>query len=261
MNETTPDAWFYSRQGERLGPVTFDELRQMAKQAELNPRLDMVWKHGMDQWTPAGEIPGLFERRAEAEPAAEIAAEIAVTAAADPYTPPASEGAGEVDLSEQWPGARRRGYIFFVVLLPVLWNIATIFGATLTTRLVDPNIASLIIMAGSIVMLIIVIYFSLMRLVNLGMSRWWFLGSFVPLLNLWVGYRCFACPAGYAVHKKLDGAGIFLAIIYWLMIALVLLVIAAAIAMLAGALGSPEMREQLEEIMRGLETPPAAPAP
>ena len=116
-------------------------------------------------------------------------------------------------------------------------------------------------MAGSIVMLIIVIYFSLMRLVNLGMSRWWFLGSFVPLLNLWVGYRCFACPAGYAVHKKLDGAGIFLAIIYWLMIALVLLVIAAAIAMLAGALGSPEMREQLEEIMRGLETPPAAPAP
>ena len=82
------------------------------------------------------------------------------------------------------------------------------------------------------------------------MSRWWYLANFVPFLNLWVGYRSFACPAGYAYHKKLDGAGVFLAIVYWLMLAVSLLAIAAVIALLMGALGSPEFKEQLQEIHR-----------
>ena len=66
----------------------------------------------------------------------------------------------------------------------------------------------------------------------------------MPILNFWVGYRCFACPAGYAYHKKLDGVGIFLAIVYWLMIAVVLLAVAAVIAVLLGAVGSPELQQQ-----------------
>ena len=67
MNETPPDAWFYSREGERIGPVTFAELKVKATEAALNPRLDMVWTHGMPEWKPAGEIDGLFERRATPE--------------------------------------------------------------------------------------------------------------------------------------------------------------------------------------------------
>ena len=54
------------------------------------------------------------------------------------------------------------------------------------------------------------------------MSRWWYLAVFAPVLNLWVGYRCVACPSGYAHHKKMDVPGIALAALYW-------------IAMLAGA--------------------------
>ena len=26
-------------------------------------------------------------------------------------------------------------------------------------------------------------------------------------MNIWLGYRLYACPAGYQTHKKLDGAG------------------------------------------------------
>ena len=85
------------------------------------------------------------------------------------------------------------------------------------------------------------------RLINLGLSGWWSLGYFVPLLNLWLGYRCFACPGGYAYHKKLDAAGVFLAIVYWLMLAFVVSSIAFTGAVLFGKLGSPELRQQVRE--------------
>ncbi len=92
------------------------------------------------------------------------------------------------------------------------------------------------------------------------MSRWWYLANFVPLLNIWVGYRCFACPAGYAYHKKLDGAGIFLAIIYWLLVAIGVLVVAAGIALLFGAIGTPEMRQQIQDALSA-HPAPTAPTP
>jgi hypothetical protein len=93
-----------------------------------------------------------------------------------------------------------------------------------------------------------------MRLMNLGMSRWWFFANFVPILNLWIGYRCFACPAGYALHKKLDGAGVALAILYWLLMVLTVLVMVTVVALLLGTFGSlPELdplRETLSEALR-----------
>jgi uncharacterized protein (DUF983 family) len=84
------------------------------------------------------------------------------------------------------------------------------------------------------------------------MSRMWCLAVFAPFLNLWVGYRCFACPSGYAFHKKLDGPGIVLAIVYWLvMLAFVLMLVAAA-AMLLGAIKSPELQEQIRSLIRSV---------
>jgi uncharacterized membrane protein YhaH (DUF805 family) len=99
----------------------------------------------------------------------------------------------------------------------------------------------------SLVPLILAIAFYLKRFVNLGMSRWWFLGVFVPFLNLWVGYRAYCCPGGFAFHKKLDGIGLVLAILYWLLIALYLLAIIAAIAVMMGTIGDPDLKKQLQE--------------
>ena len=103
--------------------------------------------------------------------------------------------------------------------------------------------------ASQLVPLIFLIYIGLNRLLNLGMSRWWFLGHFVPLLNFWVGYRSFACPAGYAYHKKMDGVGIALAILYWLAIVAGLLAFAALIAVVFGAAGSPELKQQMLDLL------------
>ena len=81
------------------------------------------------------------------------------------------------------------------------------------------------------------------------MSRWWFLAAFAPVLNLWIGYRCFVCPAGYAYHKKLDVSGIALAILY----GLILLSAGMILALHFGVIDSPKIEKQLRVLIRAAE--------
>ena len=52
--------WYYSSNGERQGPVSFDELKSLAVRGGLDPVKDLAWTEGMQSWTPAGQVPGLF---------------------------------------------------------------------------------------------------------------------------------------------------------------------------------------------------------
>lgn len=53
-----PAAWHYARDGQKVGPVGFDALRQLAASGGLRPG-DLVWTAGMAQWTPAAVVPAL----------------------------------------------------------------------------------------------------------------------------------------------------------------------------------------------------------
>jgi uncharacterized RDD family membrane protein YckC len=53
------EQWYYSRGGERQGPVAEDAIRAMAAAGTLDPN-DYVWRDGMADWAPASSIPGLF---------------------------------------------------------------------------------------------------------------------------------------------------------------------------------------------------------
>jgi hypothetical protein len=136
------------------------------------------------------------------------------------------------------------------LLVPNIVMLGLSLAVPLLQQQLGPQITGMATLGILIFVWIVVIGYGLNRLVNLGMSRWWYLGNLVPILNLWVSYRMFVCPAGYAVHKKLDGAGVALAILYWLMVLLAVLMVASVIAIMVGAIGSPEMREQLEEAIR-----------
>ena len=252
MEDEPHEIWFYSRDGEKHGPVSFTHLQAKAKEASLNPRLDMVWCKGMDEWKLAGEIEGLFKRHAVAEPP-----EVPVpTLAGSPYQPPQGDSVAEQMGKEgEWPGARRRSYLIATLIFPSLWGFVIAAGAGFLTTQFGPEIMKIALPGLSVVPLLVIIVISLKRLVNLGMSRWWFLGNIVPILNLWVGYRCFACPAGYAFHKKMDGAGIFLAIIYWLVLLLAVVAIVGIIAALSGSLGSPEIQQQIREAVQKASAP------
>ena len=53
------DQWYYARQGQRMGPLPKEQLKQLACSGQLKPT-DTVWKNGMLSWTPASQIDGLF---------------------------------------------------------------------------------------------------------------------------------------------------------------------------------------------------------
>lgn len=245
MNESQQNPWFYTQKGEQTGPVSFAELQAKAREGSLDPRLDMAWRQGMADWKPVGEIEDLFEKRAEQQVSSSPAP------VAEPYLPPQEhEPAGRPGPDAVWPGARRRSFIFMTLLVPNIVMLGLSLAIPLLQQQFGPQITGMATLGTLILVWILVIGYGLNRLVNLGMSRWWYLGNLVPILNLWVSYRMYVCPAGYAYHKKLDGAGVVLAILYWLMILFAVLMVASVIAIMIGAIGTPEMREQLEEVIR-----------
>jgi hypothetical protein len=245
MNETAHDAWFYTQKGDRMGPVSLLELRTMAVEGALHPRLDMVWKEGMAEWKPAGEIKFLFERKAVAEVG------VAAPAMPDPHAPPPHQEAEEMLAAEGgWPGARRRSFYLMTMVFPFVWTLGVERADAFLGEQFGPRIQQVMMTAAMVLPWILILYFGVQRLANVGMSRWWYLGIPVPILNLWVGYRMCVCPAGYAYHKKLDTIGVVLAILYWLLVVLWLLAMIAIIAVFFGMAGSPEVRQQINEAIQ-----------
>lgn len=55
----SPVEWFYARNNQQLGPVSAAELKQLAERGDLKPE-DLVWRSGMNDWTPASRVRGLF---------------------------------------------------------------------------------------------------------------------------------------------------------------------------------------------------------
>ena len=51
--------WFYEASGQRKGPISALELRQMAVAGGITPAT-LVWREGLSQWSPAKAIRGLF---------------------------------------------------------------------------------------------------------------------------------------------------------------------------------------------------------
>jgi uncharacterized membrane protein YhaH (DUF805 family) len=255
MKQGADDAWFYTRGGERIGPVSLSELRIKAGEGALHPRLDMAWTQGMDEWKPAGDIDGLFERKTVVE---EVAA---APATPDPYQPPAhQEAAALLAQDGNWPGARRRTFYLMTLVFPFVWNFCCAALGGFFAERAGPELIGVLMVVAMILPVILSIYVGVQRLANTGMSRWWYLGNLVPILNFWVGYRMFVCPAGYAYHKKLDTIGVVLAVIYWLLIALWLLAMIAIVAVFFGLAGNPEIRQQFNDALQeALKQQPAAP--
>jgi len=59
--------WYYSKDGEKQGPVTSKQLKELAASGQLQPT-DSVWKEGMKEWAEAKAVKGLFAADKPADP-------------------------------------------------------------------------------------------------------------------------------------------------------------------------------------------------
>jgi uncharacterized protein DUF4339 len=67
------EEYYYSREGQRLGPVSGDQLKQLASSGQLQPN-DLIWKEGMANWIQAARVKGLFPVAAPQPPEIPLAA-------------------------------------------------------------------------------------------------------------------------------------------------------------------------------------------
>jgi hypothetical protein len=51
--------FFYTRGGQRFGPVSGEELKKKAVSGDLSPS-DLIWREGMENWAQAVRVKGLF---------------------------------------------------------------------------------------------------------------------------------------------------------------------------------------------------------
>ena len=54
--------WYYARGEQEKGPITTVQIKALAGAGKLH-RDDFVWKEGMENWAPAGEVSGLFAEK------------------------------------------------------------------------------------------------------------------------------------------------------------------------------------------------------
>jgi len=219
--------------------VSFEELKALAASKSLIPQVDMVWGPTMDDWKPAGQVEGLFAHRSGPPKLRE-----SLAPPTDPFgTRQQWDVRTQPSRAAQVSGTDRWTFLLVSLIFPFAWKFS--LGA-LTPFLVKQFGASLMGTLQPIAAFVpvgVLVYLVIRRLSNLGMSRWWSLAILVPILNLWVGFRCVACPAGYAYHKKLDPLGIVLVTLYSL------IVLAALFAVFFGA-NSTELQEQIRQAIR-----------
>jgi hypothetical protein len=100
--------WYYTRGGQQSGPVSFQQLQQLAGSGQIAAG-DLVWQEGMANWSAASTIPGLM---AGGGGAAAAAATPAAYPQQPQYAPPAGAAYGGPTMGYATPGMAAGGQSF-----------------------------------------------------------------------------------------------------------------------------------------------------
>lgn len=258
--EQAQQQWYYTFEGDRLGPVSFDELKSMAHAGSLDPRLDMAWHSGMEKWIQAGLVDGLFQRVAPVS--------VKVDKAAPP--PPPSRQAfkakklpkGFFEEESEPPGLGRFPFIGLSLGFPIVTSYLLLMGRPFLTQIFGDRMIDAVFPYTSYAMAAIMVLIAFKRLSNLGMSRVWVLAMIIPPLNFWLAYRCVACPSGYGYGRKMDAVGYALAVVFWLFVLGVFWMLSFNLGSLMDMIeGQRDLPEKIQSLIRHFNPPAGKPAP
>lgn len=248
--------WYYTQHGERKGPVTLEVLKGAIMHMKVDREKDLIWGPGLASWVKVAEVPELAGLSSGPPPVIETSAQPTATpvanpvlqkpvvaatpsapvksaTAVNPYQAPTSVDDEDNALADAMAerhrsgkGARGLGRVLYMVLQIVFYALLVV-GLVVVAG-VSSNVAvgaedsamGVGVIVGIGVYVIASLLTTLSRLTHLGMSRWSVLWMFVPFMNLWLGFRLYACPAGYHHSRKLDLGGKIVVALYILLIVL-----------------------------------------
>jgi len=209
---------------------------------------DMAWKNGMDDWVEVGSLRGISVKSKKDEVVAPVAAKtsgsMSTISDASIYETAQMVPKVKSEDKQDYEGMGRFAYFVMPMIITALWVAGFHFFKSQHAELTKsmPLVANLGIPIAFAISLMLPTF---SRFKNLGMSGWNFLWLIVPVVNLWVSYRLYVCPAGYSNHKKLDIPGKML---------VTLCVLGFALSITAGVLVGPKVyTEALDVAQKKIE--------
>jgi GYF domain 2 len=122
--------WYYARNDQQFGPVTASELKQLVNAGRLSPD-DLLWREGMDAWTTAINLRGLFADDQSAGAAKTVAGVAEAAVAESASVRPQTQGAAQYSTAS---ASLRSTLRATQVILWVMCVLVVLAGVVLFTR-------------------------------------------------------------------------------------------------------------------------------
>jgi hypothetical protein len=79
--------WYYAENGTQRGPVSLEQLQSLVQSGTVKPT-DLVWRDGMTDWMPAGQVSELSNAAGPMDHAPPSQPTATPSYSPDPYQPP-----------------------------------------------------------------------------------------------------------------------------------------------------------------------------
>lgn len=202
--------FYFCRDQEQVGPVSLEEMQSLIAAGELKPE-HLCWTDGLPAWdTVANLIPIVAALPAPTLPV-HLEPMLEAAQSSKQRSPKYADAPNHITAHGYYGGLGRLSYFLITTGLTMMqW-------AMEQQNSMSMSLIFIVIFIGGIV------YSTLLRLKNLGLSKWWLLSGFVPGLNLVGCYRLTVCPEGWGNSRTLDKTG---KILIWVWVVIILLAIA-----------------------------------
>ena len=240
--------WYLSHNGKKTGPLSAKQIARLVAGGAFRADEALVWKEGMAEWQSIADV-GLVAESSYLSGVEPSPLKAILKSNHDPFKTQEPESRSN-DPSSTSPAIERSltpleaayaevnyegmGRLAFILspLLLFICALALLFVLKFSLFILGIwfygekfvaylGLAGLVVL--SVAILIATVRLNVSRFRNLGMSGWWTACLMVPFLNIWLQWRQYACPAGYADHKKLDSPGIIITVFYVIIHSILLL--------------------------------------